>query len=253
MGLIMNRISKLIVTLFAVGGAGLLTARAHAAPLTFFGEDTNGGSAATSHPVADAARATFLAGLNGVGTEAFESFSGGSTAPLNLSFPGAGTATLTGNGSIFEYTQGGRFATSGSKYFSVESGNFTVSFSSPIAAFGFYGTDIGDGGQSLSLILTGSDGTITTLDVPNVVDGTLANGSVLFYGFRDSTSSYTSVTFAGAGGSNGGDVFGFDDLTVGSARQVTAVPSPIAGAGLIPLAGFGAAWFGRRRRERRTS
>lgn len=36
----------------------------------------------------------------------------------------------------------------------------------------------------------------------------------------------------------------------GTLTATTAVPGPIAGAGLIPLAGFGAAWFARRRKKR---
>lgn len=36
----------------------------------------------------------------------------------------------------------------------------------------------------------------------------------------------------------------------GGLSDITAVPGPIAGAGLIPLAGLGAAWFARRRKQR---
>lgn len=38
-------------------------------------------------------------------------------------------------------------------------------------------------------------------------------------------------------------------FALGSVTAATAVPSPIAGAGLIPLAGLGAAWFARRRKR----
>jgi len=59
-----------------------------AAPVTFFGEDLGlgEGTRRSSQPNADAARASFLGSLVGVGTETFESFAGGEAAPLAITF-----------------------------------------------------------------------------------------------------------------------------------------------------------------------
>jgi len=75
-----------------------------AAPVTFFGEDLNGPprndpNALAAWPNADAARNAFLANLTGVGTENFEGHAV-TTPPITLTFPGAGTATLTGGAGI---------------------------------------------------------------------------------------------------------------------------------------------------------
>ena len=124
---------------------------ASAATLTFFGEDLSSSALVPlgATPNADSARADFLANLTGVGTEDFEGQSG--SAPLGLTFPGSSgsiTATLGGgSGSVQSVTPGttngaGRYATSGSNYWEVTaggSGNFQITFSSAVAAFGFYG------------------------------------------------------------------------------------------------------------------
>ena len=70
----------------------------------FFGEDLGLGedTRLPNTPNADAARKNFLSNLVrvGVATETFESFAPGTTLPLAIIFPGAGTVTLQGNGTI---------------------------------------------------------------------------------------------------------------------------------------------------------
>lgn len=60
----------------------------------YFGQDLNGSGTVrlTSTPNSNNARSQFFSNLTGTGTENFEGFAAGSTAPLNLTFPGAGTA-----------------------------------------------------------------------------------------------------------------------------------------------------------------
>ena len=67
-----------------------------AAPVIFFGEDLGLGenTPLASWPNASAAETAFLSNLEGVGTENFESFTQGTSASLEITFPGAGTATL---------------------------------------------------------------------------------------------------------------------------------------------------------------
>ena len=142
----------LLVVILAVATTGAL------ASTTFFGEDLGQGEYVrlTSHPNADAARNSFMAQLVGVGTENFEGFANGTGAPLALTFPGAGTATLNGNGNVAYVPTGtngvGRYPISGNQYWEAGYG-FSIVFSQAVAAFGFYGIDIGDfGGQVMFII-----------------------------------------------------------------------------------------------------
>jgi hypothetical protein len=225
-----------------------LALSADALNTTFFGEDLGQGesTALTSFPNADSAEASFLSLLMGVGTEHFEGFSAGTTAPLALSFPGAGTATLTGDGFIESVPWGstngfGRYNVDGpgtSKYFDTNSATFAIDFSAPIAAFGFYGIDIGDfNGQ---LILTFLDGETQMITVPHTVNG--QGGAVLFFGYINTDNPFTRVEFSDT--APGEDFFGFDRMTIGDPEQV--IPEPITTALTVLGIGLLAVW--RRRR-----
>jgi hypothetical protein len=221
--------------LLAAGTAG----SGSAAPLTFFGEDLGQGETVrlAATPNADAARNAFFANLVGVGTETFEGFTAGTGAPLAVSFGAAGTATLGGSGSVASVPTGtngvGRYPISGDQYW--ETGqNFTITFSNPVAAFGFYGIDIGDFGGQVTLTLAG--GGAQTINVPNTVNG--AGGGVLYFGIIE-TLTFTAITFGNTAA--GTDFFGFDDFSIGSLEQVK-IPAPAAlGLFGIALAGLGMA------------
>lgn len=229
--------SSLKVSLLGIliGAAGA----AIAAPVTFFGEDIHNTNTLLANPNSNAARNNFLSNLTGVGTENFEGFATGATPPIALTFPGAGTATLNGGGQIQSGPDGGgRYAISGSKYYSADTANFNITFSSAISAFGFYGIDIGDFGGVLSLQLTDTNNVVSTISVGNTAGaGGSTNGSVLYFGFYDTSKAYTKITFINP--SVGTDVFAFDDMTVGSLQQVTPVPEPaslaLVGAALAGL------------------
>jgi hypothetical protein len=212
----------------AVVGMGLASSTAtQAAPMIFFGQDLNADESVrlASFPNASAARASFLSNLTGVGTETFESFATNAAPPLVLSFPGAGTATLTGAGvfvnSVPSGTSAGRYPISGTKYVEGSSASLLVSFSAPVAAFGFYATDVGDFSGRITLTLTRPSGT-ETFTVPSAIN--INGGSVLYYGIIDAANPFTSVTFGNTAA--GSDFFGFDDMTIGSVQQVTPVPEP---------------------------
>lgn len=238
-------LSRLFSGSAALGLCALLaTAPAEASPIFFFGEDLGAGGSLPV-PNSAAAQASFLGNLVGVGVEDFESLSVGSQFPLNISF-GADTATLTGtntvaNTGVRNSAIAGRFAISGSNYLNVgtdDAASFTMSFSTPQAALGFYATDIGDFAGTLGIRLDGA--------APITVPHGSANGSALFWGIIDTANPFSTVTFVNIGGGSFSDAFGFDDFTIGRVDQVRNVPEPFTGT-LLGLALLGVA-RGRRQR-----
>ena len=231
-------------------GAGLVAVMTTGAPLgaqVYFGLD-NTGSASTRATLVNsvAAQNSFLAQLSGVGTETFEGFSRGSSVPLALSFPGAGTATLSGNGCVSDIqwsacsnqvdnstpggTNGfGRYPISGSKYFEVDAGSFRIDFSSAVAAFGFYGVDIGEFGGTLAMRFY--NGTSVLYEQPVAI--ATGDGSAFYFGYINTANPFTAVEFVRGGA--GGDVFAFDDMTIGSKEQVVPEPASLA----LVLVGLG--------------
>lgn len=227
----------------------------------YFGTDV-GGSSITAPPSmvnSTNAQTDFLNRLIGTGTEDFESFTPGTTTPINLTFPGAGTATLSGGGSVSNYpgVGAGRYATSGTQFYealSAENGatTFTIDFTDPVAAFGFFASDIGDFNSQLSLRFTLVGGTTIDWALPYVASNgtnTDRDGSLLYAGFIAESGGFTKVEFIGT---DVEDYFGFDDMTIGSLEQVvppTITPEPaslvLMATGLVGI--FGAA---RRRKTR---
>ena len=217
----------------------------------YFGEDlsSNENARLTASPNADAARTDFLSRLVNVGTETFESAALWTEAPLSISFGAAGTATMGGDGYIAttvrqlpngKYaitptgTNTGRYPISGRQYWESWE-DFSIDFSKPIAAFGFYGTDIGDinGNLTLTLLnsLTGFSQNITV----NHTSGRPANmgGSVLYFGLiADASQVFNKVRFTNNSG--GYDAFGFDNMTIGSIDQV-ALLEPAGAIEVVPL------------------
>jgi len=218
-----------------------------AVSLQFFGEDlnSNGSIPPAEYPNALNARNQFFSYLSGVGTETFEGVVAGAQAP-DVSFSGAGTASLSG-GEVIHVPNGtangrGRWATSGDQLLETRTLEFSISFDNPggVAAFGFYGTDIGDFGGSLTLEFVSGASKVVT--VGHTVGGELiTDGSVFFFGYINTDDPFKKVIFGNSTG--GSDVFGFDDLTIGSLQQVSESPVPevsgmnvMVGLGLVGLA-----------------
>lgn len=235
---------KLLLSAFL---AGLLVLPATSWAEVFFGEDLNSSSSTplpeASRVNSSAAQASFLSNLYGVGTETFESYTNGQTGPIGINFPGAGTATLSGDGFINSVPAGsasaGRYATSGTQFWESR-GAFNIDFTAPIAAFGFYGVDIGDFGGQITLTTMG--GTTTTYTVDNTVGASgSTDGSVLFWGIIDTTNLFTSISFGNTSGRN--DAFAFDDMIIGSVEQVCGQrgnpPCNVPESASIALMGLG--------------
>jgi len=249
--------SQYEIRLFIAMGAALfvLGTQGAGAEMRFFGEDINHTASPgledairIAHPNSDAASAAFLSHLSGVATETFESFVGGSS--VNTLTFGLDTATLSPALTVLNLPTGtfnGVYPISGNQTLLQATGAtqdvFTINFSSPQAAFGFYATDIEvSGNLTLRFLLV--DGT-TTIDRPVPTLATVtpnSTGSVAYYGVIDTANPFTRVSFIRSLNTNDG--FGFDDMTIGRVDAVVPVPGAVAltaiGVGLV-------GWLRRRR------
>ena len=204
--------------------------KAQAAPITFFGEDLNGDPfSRIAFPNALAARSSFLGQLPASSTDNLEGLTPGTLTPIALTFSGIFSATLTGgNSAVRSLTSGtdnfGEYPTSGNKYIATDSNAaVTITFSSAITSFGFYGTDIGDFGNTrLNLVFSSATGSFTQ-PVNNTLGAgrnSSADGSVLFFGYINTANPFTSVQITSTS-----DSFGFDDPVIGVAR-LASTPEP---------------------------
>lgn len=213
--------------------AGMFAAGSANAYLVFTGVDNNGNAGAqVASTNSTAAENAFKSNLVGVGTEDFETRSG--SAPLALNFGAAGTATLNGSGSVATNGVGatngaGRYSVpGGTRYWEVSAGGagaFQVDFSNSLAAFGFYGIDLGDFGGTLTLELS-KGGSVVGTQVVNTAAQNVADGSILYFGLIASNASeeFDRVRFLSTVGS--GDIFAFDSFTIGTKEQVRQLPEP---------------------------
>lgn len=195
--------------------------------LVYEGENTTPGATAVGDPVT--ARTAFMQRLNpGVDVEDFEGWSVGTQflnvaralngLNLTITRPGYGAATnfYVNNGST-----SGRFNTtpSGSHFLEACGADplspAVLSFSSPIAFFGCYFTDLGDFSGQLTIELTKVDASTVTIDINHTLGA--PDGSLYFWGFVDDLDTYTQIRIIT---DSDEDFFGIDDLCYGPALLI---------------------------------
>jgi hypothetical protein len=254
--------SILGMAVLSISIAGQVQAQCPVGSFCYFGTDITGSSTSrATNVLSEMARNSFFTTLTGVGTEDFEGLSAGTSDPT-LNFVGAGTANLIGGGRVVAQGAGtnlaGRYPVSGTNFYeatSASGGNttFRIDFANPVAAFGFYGIDIGEFASQLSLVFHLEGGGTANWSLPYVATNgpnSARDGSLLYAGFIN-TSLFTSVDFTGT---NSDDVFGFDDMTIAGIQQVTVPPTTTTPEpGTIALVATGLAGLGAVARRRRTA
>lgn len=237
------RASVIALALSFVGSV----APASAASIIFSGVDIGGGVGGP-RVNSDAAHAAWLAAAGGFNFfENFEGIAVGSSTPVSLA---GGMMTLTTVGGPIGSTlnqvandqdpQIGYNTTAGGANFFRLSPEFggaatmTISFSSPVRAFGVYVTGI-QTNFGLTTALWGAD----SFQLPDT-QGVPGQAGVQFFGFTSDTL-ISSISFRTvANPAVGRDIMGFDDI------QIVAVPEPVTIA--LVLGGL-AAGVARRRRD----
>jgi hypothetical protein len=217
--------------MIAVALLGMIQPASAASIQTFFGIDQGNGTVPTTPVNALTARNSFVAEFTSTGIENFDSFAVGSFPSL-VSFPSTSiTANATNGASNFiaNGPDNGAFATSGTQFLDTGgSVNATFTFNAPVAGVGLYVSDMSDGGSApdqLQLLLTLEGGGTTT--VTTSLTTANSNANVFFFGVAstDPSQRITAIQITNSFPTEG-DVFGMDDLTIGTSLAGTATPEP---------------------------
>jgi uncharacterized protein (TIGR03382 family) len=266
---------KRLLSIAAVAACfAVASGTASATYTAFSGIDENGDPTTplVNIPNSSGAEALFKMNVSaGVATEDFESKVLGTTGPLELTFVDSvnGTtakATLDGgSGRVAATDSSGRYSIpsdSSSQFWLVDAADsanaFTLKFDTAIAAFGFYGMDIGDFGGALEIdLLDGLGNVLHTESVPT----SSSDGSAIYFGLlagaTDGSEDFAGVRFRSS--ASRADAFAFDNFTLATRAQLcnpaetscgpidpgTPVPVP----GTLALAGLGLLAAGLRKRR----
>jgi hypothetical protein len=226
--------------------AGLLfVMQPTSAQQVFFGEDINWTATGQNedsiriiHPNADLARSMFISKIINPVTETFETSTPNSSVSTLTFGTNTNIASLSPALSVIGLPTGtfnGTYPISGNNFLlhsALGTNTFSITFSSPQVAFGFYVTDIEVRGNLSVRFLLADGVTIVDRPVPsqvNALPGDNNTGSVAFWGIVDADNPFTRVTFVR--NLNVDDGFGFDDITI---AQIVPEPSNYA----LMLLGF---------------
>jgi hypothetical protein len=169
------------------------------------------------------AAAQFRARLLAPGTEDFESYAT-NTRPASLQFAGAsagisGPYYIGGGLTNPRATYMGLYPFSGSNYLNLTSNaTITVTFNSPQAAFGFFGSDLETNQLRVALVTT--NGEDLQFSIP--VTRPQGSGGAFFFGVIAPGSPFTAVRLSNTGSAPDG--ISIDDIVVADATQVIPLP-----------------------------
>ncbi len=236
----------MVMKQFALSGVAalsLLVASPVCAATLYAGADPGVGPGGAD-PNSTAAALSFTTAAAGLGSVQLLTLEGLSTGNFTTSALGLGvtatqvgafgTASISSGGTV---TAGYNTTSGGANFLAFVPGTsllqttqgYTLSFATPIQAFGAYFTGVGSASGTLQLSFT--NGTTTTLNV----QGSGPNGGVSYFGFTEAGASISSVSLLFNTQRSINDSFGLDDISF-----VSAVPEPDT---FLPLAGL-ASFFG---------
>lgn len=191
----------------------------------FEAEDQFPGDVVT--PGVQAERDSFMAELSVSGSEGFEGYTiGHSMVGQSITVNGV-TATFSKGviegvdpGDWFEgdpINLAGRFNTTPPGFpdaykwlaFGAALTMTSITFSTPVAALGFFATDMGDFSGQVSMTLHKSGGGTVTKNLSHTVNGD--SGSLMFVGFVDDTDTYTQVDILAT---TTAEYIGIDDIVI---------------------------------------
>jgi hypothetical protein len=272
-----------ICSIFGTTVAAVLSI-GNATAATFSGYDINPNPPTTNPPFAgiplntantpssQAAFVDFSKKLNGatVTTESFET----SATPVNTPIDGLSTsisgttatflytkksdnntATTTGASTRVQtvdadgFTNSGTYPTQGVRGISINSANnFSISFSQKLAAFSYFGTDLGDNSNTLTMEFYNGTALILSNQIP--FNSGSADSSEFFFGFiaDNPTQEFNKVAFVSSISSNG-DAIGIDQIKIATPAQIVPSPAVPEPATILGTLIFGGAAVARKRKQ----
>ena len=198
----------------------------------FIGRDNSIGGLTNSNK----AKNSFTSNLTSIYTEDFENVTHMESVPYHgmgsktkvqgtLNFGSGGTAFLDQSGNtssigIADKPYDGERAISGTKYLSAGYASFTLTFSSPVSAFGFYITDLGDGSRfhrSIAININYTNGGRERYKMYG-----LGDGSVGYFGFIQNNPNkiISSVSLYNYGDFFDYDACGYDDFSIATDEEI---------------------------------